>query len=69
MRLPVFLVMESGCFVAKIPVLPGCISQGKTREEALVNIAGVAEICMAKLKKTGKALPEEYTLADIDIAS
>jgi predicted RNase H-like HicB family nuclease len=29
---------EDGSFVAEVPVLPGCISQGDTREEALSNI-------------------------------
>ncbi|MBM4338430.1 MAG: type II toxin-antitoxin system HicB family antitoxin [Deltaproteobacteria bacterium] len=29
---------ESGYFVAEVPALPGCFSQGKTREEALTNI-------------------------------
>ena len=29
---------EDGWLVAEVPALPGCISQGKTREEALMNI-------------------------------
>ncbi len=29
---------EDGYFVVEVPSLPGCISQGKTREEALSNI-------------------------------
>jgi predicted RNase H-like HicB family nuclease len=29
---------EDGFFVAEVPSLPGCISQGETREEALANI-------------------------------
>ena len=29
---------EDGIFVAECPSLPGCISQGRTREEALKNI-------------------------------
>jgi predicted RNase H-like HicB family nuclease len=29
---------EDGYFVAECPSLPGCISQGKTREEAIANI-------------------------------
>jgi predicted RNase H-like HicB family nuclease len=29
---------EDGYFVVEVPSLPGCISQGKTREEALANI-------------------------------
>lgn len=29
---------EDGYVVAEVPSLPGCVSQGKTRDEALVNI-------------------------------
>ena len=34
---------ESGYFVAEVPALPGCFSQGKTREEALTNIREAIE--------------------------
>ncbi len=38
MKLPVVLTPgEDGLIVAEIPVLPGCISQGRTKEEALAN--------------------------------
>ena len=29
---------EDGYVVAEVPSLPGCVSQGKTREEALANV-------------------------------
>ncbi|HBI24595.1 MAG: hypothetical protein A2Y48_04800 [Nitrospirae bacterium RIFCSPLOW2_12_42_9] len=29
---------EAGYYVAEVPALPGCLSQGKTREEAIANI-------------------------------
>ncbi len=34
---------ESGYFVADVPALPGCLSQGKTREEAIANIREAIE--------------------------
>lgn len=34
---------ESGYFAAEVPALPGCLSQGKTREEALENIKEAVE--------------------------
>ena len=45
---------EKGYFVAEVPSLPGCLSQGKTKEEALVNIKeaiqGWLEVMAAKVK-------------------
>lgn len=29
---------DAGYFVAEVPALPGCLSQGKTKKEALTNI-------------------------------
>ena len=45
MRYTVRLEQESdgGC-VAVVPALPGCVSQGNTREEAMTNIAEAAEL-------------------------
>lgn len=34
---------ESGYFVAEVPALPGCLSQGKTRAEAVKNIKEAIE--------------------------
>ena len=34
---------ESGYYVAEVPALPGCLSQGKTYEEAIVNITEAIE--------------------------
>jgi predicted RNase H-like HicB family nuclease len=34
---------ESGYFVAEVPALPGCFSQGRTREEAFTNIREAIE--------------------------
>lgn len=37
---------EDGYIVAECPTLSGCISQGKTREEALANIREAIELCL-----------------------
>jgi len=34
---------EAGYYVAEVPALPGCLSQGKTYEEAIVNIKEAIE--------------------------
>jgi predicted RNase H-like HicB family nuclease len=34
---------EAGYYVAEVPALPGCLSQGKTYEEAIANIKEAVE--------------------------
>ena len=34
---------EAGYYVAEVPALPGCLSQGKTQEEAIANIKEATE--------------------------
>ena len=48
---------EDGVFVAEVPLLPGCISQGATREEALVNIKEAIAVYMESLEAHGEAVP------------
>jgi len=48
---------EDDIYLAKVPELPGCISQGKTREEALKNIAEAIEAYLESLKKHGEPIP------------
>jgi predicted RNase H-like HicB family nuclease len=37
---------EDGWIVAECPTLPGCVSQGKTREAALQNIREAIALCL-----------------------
>ena len=46
---------EDGVFVAECPSLPGCVSQGNTRNEALANIKDAIAGYLASLKKTQRA--------------
>ena len=48
---------EDGFVVAECPSLPGCLSQGKTRDEALANIREAIEGYLAGLRKHGEPLP------------
>jgi predicted RNase H-like HicB family nuclease len=34
---------EAGYYVAEVPALPGCFSQGKTYEEAVINVKEAVE--------------------------
>jgi len=48
---------EDGVFVAEVPALPGCISQGKSREEALHNITEAIELYLESLEAHGEPVP------------
>ena len=37
---------ETGMVVAECPAIPGCVSQGKTEEEALTNIQEAIQACL-----------------------
>jgi len=37
---------EDGYIVAECPVIPGCVSQGKTENEALSNIKEAIKLCL-----------------------
>ncbi len=48
---------EDGVFVADVPALPGCISQGKTRTEALINIQEAIEAYLESLRAHDEPVP------------
>jgi predicted RNase H-like HicB family nuclease len=50
---------EDDYWVAEVPSLPGCISQGKTREEAVTNIKEAIHAYINALKEDGLSVPEE----------
>ncbi|MDB5985448.1 MAG: hypothetical protein JWR16_501 [Nevskia sp.] len=51
---------EDGYWIAECPSLPGCISQGKTREQAIVNAKEAVEVYIAALEADGLPVPEEH---------
>jgi len=50
-------VDEDGIYAAECPSLPGCISQGATREMALQNIQDAIKGYLESLKKHGDPIP------------
>ena len=68
-RLPVVLTPgEDGQIVAQVPIIPGCISQGKTRQEALDNIYEAALLCLEGMAEEGWSLPKEFSVEQVELA-
>lgn len=54
---------EDGYWVAECPSLPGCISQGRTRQEAVLNIKEAIALYIEALEEDGLPVPEEHFAA------
>ena len=50
---------EDGYWVAECPSLPGCVSQGTTREEAIRNIREAIDGYVLALQDDGLPVPED----------
>ncbi len=60
MRQVVLYPGEDGYWVVECPSLPGCISQGKTKEEAILNIKDAIDGYIEALEEDGLPVPEEH---------
>jgi predicted RNase H-like HicB family nuclease len=68
MKIPVILSLgEDGFIVATCPVLPGCVSQGMTKEEALSNIAEAIYGCINVRREIGLNDYEELLEVEVII--
>lgn len=59
---------EDGIFVAEAPSLPGCISQGKTRADALRNIQEAMEVYIESLKEYDEPIPASIDEEIVEVA-
>jgi len=60
MRQVIIYPDEGGYWVAECLSLPGCLSQGKTKEEAIVNIKEAIQLYIDVLEEDGLPVPEEH---------
>lgn len=59
MRQVIIYPGEDGFWVAECPSLPGCISQGESREAAIANIREAIEGFILALREDGMEIPQE----------
>ena len=60
MRQVILYPGEDDYWAVECPSLPGCISQGKTKEEAITNIREAIRGYIAALQEDGLPIPEEH---------
>jgi predicted RNase H-like HicB family nuclease len=70
MKYTVVLQRESdGGYVATVPALPGCVSQGDTRAEVLKNIEEAIELYLEDVRDAGEAIPIESDREYVEVTA
>lgn len=59
---------EDGTFVVECPSLPGCVSQGMTRKEALENIQDAIQGYLESLNKRNEPVPPSIEEEIVEVA-
>ena len=57
---------EDGVFVVECPSIPGCVSQGKTKEEALTNVKEAIALCLEV--RADKGMPLTVEISQVEVA-
>jgi predicted RNase H-like HicB family nuclease len=58
---------EDGWLVVECPALPGCVSQGRTREEALTNITDAIRLSIESRIELGLPLPLDIDAVEVAV--
>ncbi len=58
---------ETGAWVAECPAIPGCVSQGETKSEAMKNIEEAIELCLEVRSERGLPLTIETKQVEIAV--
>jgi predicted RNase H-like HicB family nuclease len=56
---------EDGVWVVECPSIPGCVSQGETKEEALENIKDAIRLCLEARAEMGYPLTIETRQVEV----
>ena len=68
LKLPVIVQQdEEGWYVAECPAIPGCVSQGRTLEEALFNVREAMELCLEVRLEEGLPLTIETFEVEVPV--
>ncbi|MGH9790826.1 MAG: type II toxin-antitoxin system HicB family antitoxin [Candidatus Acidiferrales bacterium] len=59
MRQVILYLGEDGYWVAECPSLPGCVSQGKNKEDAILNIREAIQGYIEALQQDNLPVPED----------
>ena len=60
---------EDGNYIVQCPSLPGCISEGKTRGEALTNVKDAIEGYLKSLKKHDEPIPPSIEEETVEVSA
>jgi predicted RNase H-like HicB family nuclease len=56
---------EDGIFITECPSIPGCVSQGKTEQEAIANIQEAIKECLEV--RAEKGMPLTITTREVEV--
>ena len=59
---------EHGVYVAEVPALPGCISQGRTRSEAVSNIKEAIRAYLESLHAHSEPVPPSISEEIVEVS-
>ncbi|HLF16783.1 MAG TPA: type II toxin-antitoxin system HicB family antitoxin [Candidatus Thermoplasmatota archaeon] len=54
--------VEDGWWMVEVPSLPGCVTQGATKKEALENVKEAIQGVIEAMKDLGKDIPEDQAI-------
>jgi len=58
---------EDGYIVVSCPALPGCHSQGRTKEEAITNVREAIRGYIASMRKHGEPIPSIMDVEEVEV--